>query len=159
MSEPDRLRRAVRALILDAEDRILLVRFEFQDSVFWATPGGGLQDGERNMDALRRELLEEVGLDNPEIGPAVWRRIHLFQLSQEYDGQIEHFHVVRTNAFVPSPKLSWERLRMESVTDLRWWSLEELSNTDQVLVPRQLAELLTSLLTDGPPPALIDVGV
>src|SRR5262245_37208953 len=53
-------RRAVRAVVLDDHDRVLLVRFENAASgeVWWATPGGGVEDGESDENALRRELLE-----------------------------------------------------------------------------------------------------
>ena len=41
-----RLRDAVRALVLDEADRVLLVRFEFPRWVGWATPGGGVNSHE-----------------------------------------------------------------------------------------------------------------
>ena len=37
--------------------------------VFWVTPGGGLEEGEGSKAGLRRELLEETGLESVEIGP------------------------------------------------------------------------------------------
>ncbi len=43
-------------------DEIMLVRFEFPKGTVWSTPGGGLEPGEDHLDALHRELVEEVGL-------------------------------------------------------------------------------------------------
>ena len=57
-----RIRPAARAIVLDPDDRILLVRFEFPDGTFWATPGGGIEPGETPEEAVRRELAEEAGL-------------------------------------------------------------------------------------------------
>jgi 8-oxo-dGTP diphosphatase len=48
--------------ILRAEDRVLLCRHEKGDRSYWLLPGGGVNSGESLVDALHRELLEEVGL-------------------------------------------------------------------------------------------------
>ena len=66
--------------MLDPDDRILLVRFVNPETgeEFWATPGGGLDPGEDFETGLRRELREETGLEDLEIGPVVWTRRHVF---------------------------------------------------------------------------------
>lgn len=119
MTEP-RLRDAVRALVVDPGRRVLLVRFEFPRWTGWATPGGGISPGESDEDALRRELAEETGLDEFDLGPLVWRRTHLFELG-EWDGQVERYYLVRVPEFVPTPRLTWEELNDEYVTAVRWW--------------------------------------
>ena len=48
--------------ILRREDRILLCRHEKGDKGYWLLPGGGVNSGESLVDALHRELLEEVGI-------------------------------------------------------------------------------------------------
>ena len=66
MSEP-RIR--VSAL-LAWRDRILLCRHEKPGKEYWLLPGGGVNSGESLLDALRRELAEEVGIqDVPFEGP------------------------------------------------------------------------------------------
>jgi len=72
-------RNGVRALVLDTNDSVLLVHFSFPPHP-WAPPGGGLEDGESDEDGLRRELAEEVGLDEFELGPLLWTREHDFDL-------------------------------------------------------------------------------
>jgi ADP-ribose pyrophosphatase YjhB (NUDIX family) len=48
--------------ILRWGDRILLVRHEKGGREYWLLPGGGVNAGETLVDALHRELTEEVGI-------------------------------------------------------------------------------------------------
>src|SRR4051794_8133596 len=67
--EARRLRPAVRAVLVDPDDRVLLVRCELAGPHgrydVWGTPGGGVEAGETHADAVRRELLEETGFVLP----------------------------------------------------------------------------------------------
>ncbi|MET0144854.1 MAG: NUDIX domain-containing protein [Ilumatobacteraceae bacterium] len=156
-----RIRPAVRALVLDPDDRVLLVRFEFPTVTVWATPGGGQEAGEDDEATLRRELHEELGLAPDEIGPHVWTRTHEIPfIDGRWDGQRDHVYLVRTEAFEPRPALSWEQLRAERVHELRWWTPTELAAAIDVLfAPRRLPELVAGVIADGPPPTPLDSGV
>ena len=155
-----RIRRAARAVVLDPDDRILLVRFTFPAGDVWATPGGGIDEGESAEDAIRRELTEETGLENVELGPWIWVREHVFPfLDGKWDGQSEQYVLVRTERFDPVPRFTAEQLLAEYVGGLRWWTLTELTASEQLFAPRRLPELLASLLREGPPEEPLDVGV
>ena len=155
-----RPRTGIRALVVDPNERIALVRFEFPARSLWAAPGGGVEQGEDDTATLRRELREELGLELAEpLQACVWVRTHVFPMSS-WDGQTERFYLVRTPPFAIRPALSAEELRDEGVTDLRWWTLEELdAATDVDFAPRRLPTLLRELLRDGPQMEPIDVGV
>jgi 8-oxo-dGTP diphosphatase len=156
---PVRLRSSARAVILDEEDRILLCRFEFRRAgrqfVLWATPGGGVEEGESLLAALRRELREEVGLElDVDPLPHVWHQEALRpDQFAGYDGVINDFFLVRVPAFTPRGSLTDAELAAENVTGLRWWTPAEIAayqGTD-LFGPRNLAQLLAGLLQDGPP--------
>lgn len=175
MSEPSteglRIRRAVRAIVVDPAQRVLLVRFEFPQRTVWALPGGGMEPGETGEQALRRELDEELGLTDLEIGPHVWDRTHIVPfINGRWDGQRDRIHLVEVDAFQPVPRLTWEQLRAENVHEVRWWTLVELRALGDgddagggepavVFAPRRFVELYAALLADGPPAAPIDTGV
>jgi ADP-ribose pyrophosphatase YjhB (NUDIX family) len=154
-----RIREAVRGLLVDPDHRVLLVRFEFPSATRWALPGGGLEAGESHLDALSRELEEEVGLIDATIGPQIWHRLHIVPfLNGEFDGQRDRVHLVECAPFDPEPRLSWEQMRAEFVHELRWWTIDEIGASGAQFVPRELHALLGLLLRDGPPPESIDVG-
>lgn len=48
--------------LLHWKGRVLLIRHEKNGREAWLLPGGGVEAGESLIDALRRELVEEVGL-------------------------------------------------------------------------------------------------
>jgi TDG/mug DNA glycosylase family protein len=147
-------RPAVRALVLDVEDRTLLLRFTTPGGrSFWATPGGALEPGEGEEAALRRELREETGLRDPEVGPVLWTREHVFVWHRVL-GQRERIRLVRVESHRPAPELD---LADEGVVEQRWWTLAELEASSEVFVPRRLPALLRELLERGPPPVPVDV--
>ena len=152
------LRQGVRAVVLDDDNRVLLVHFEFSEWTGWATPGGGVEPGETHEMAIRRELKEEVGLLDVDLGPVIWERTHVFSFA-EYSGQYERFFLVRSSTSVIEPSFSKEQLLAERVTESRWWSVLEIRESREEFAPHRLASLLESLIADGAPDEVVDVGV
>jgi len=159
VSQPN-LREGTRAIILDEHDRLLMVKYIFPSgAVAWGTPGGGLDPDETHEDGIRRELHEELGLTEFELGPHVWNRTHLFPMLTGHDGQRERFFLVRLDHFTPDPSIGWEQMNSEFVYEIRWWTLDEIDASPVRFIPVGLTDRIRDLLRDGPPTSPIDVSV
>jgi len=143
-SEPEP-RAAVRAVVVDAERRVLLVQYEneLRDDRWWGTPGGGKDPGETDEEALRRELREELGLLEYDLGPLAWKHARTFAYRRRLYFQSNHVYLVRVTSHDPRPTIDVEA---EGVVGMRWWTLDELETTDERLAPTALVEHVRTLL-------------
>ncbi len=72
----DAWRIIVVAVIQNTDGEYLICKKPARRGVFpgqWAVPGGGIEPGERMVDALRREVREEVGLEVEAIKPLFFK--------------------------------------------------------------------------------------
>lgn len=137
-------RAAVRALVIDDDDRILLVQYRrpVGDETWWGTPGGGVDPGESDQQALARELQEEVGLHDFELGPVLYEHVGEFPWARQLFRQVNTTYLVRVREHEPRPTID---LAAEGVVDVRWWSRSELEATDAQLAPSNLVERVRNL--------------
>jgi 8-oxo-dGTP pyrophosphatase MutT (NUDIX family) len=144
------VRRAVRVLLLDPDERALL----FQDSDpnigarWWILPGGGIDPGEQELDAVVREIAEETGyvLELAAVqGPLARRRV-VHGFSDVIVEQGETFYAARTQAFEVSVAGHTE-LEQQTLQQHRWWSRRELAGTSEEIWPVRLPEIWDLLAT------------
>lgn len=118
-------RDAVRVVLLDGEDRILLQECGFPDSFedhdinLWITPGGGIDAGESPEQAAEREPKEELGLEGATLEGPIWTRQHTFTFDAKLYRQKEAFYVVRLGSDEVKPT----ELLDSFVVSHRWWTL------------------------------------
>ena len=143
-------RNAVRAILLTPMREVLLLRVRSPDSAdsFWITPGGGQEPEETAVDCLRRELREELGLEQFTLGPLVWRREHTFTWSARRIHQREQYHLIEVPKF--TPRMS-DPVESKTVDALRWWTIRELCETRERLTPALLPSIVSAYVRDGAP--------
>lgn len=160
-------RKSARAILLNDQNQVLLIQHEDTTAVdpahpgvlcYWATPGGGIEVGERSIDALRRELLEELGVTDIAIGRKIGVRNVSLHLPDE--GSVfshETYFMCRVSQTLQLNHAGLSDCERGTFRGIRWWSLEELHNATAILRPGTLPELVeNALCTDSKPIILQD---
>lgn len=142
-----RERKAARLLVISPSRDVLLFKFLHKDGAlagknYWATPGGGLEDGETFHAAAIRELREETGIQvNTVVGPVADRRFSMLLPSGETVFAVEQYFVVHVDSQIISSS-EWTLHETQAMADHHWWSALELRSTGETVWPEALVEML-----------------
>ena len=139
-------RRVSRVVLLDENDRFLLLLTaspRLQTPVVrWLTPGGGVEDHETHAEGAIRELFEETGLRVDSVGEPIWS---IEGQSIFNDGHVQstysEYFVVRTTSFELTNE-NWMDNEFVDITDVRWWTVEELNTSGEKYSPEPLLEVI-----------------
>jgi 8-oxo-dGTP pyrophosphatase MutT (NUDIX family) len=152
---PPQARDGARVVLVDPTGRVLLIHERIEAGTHWLTPGGGREPGESLPRAASRELYEETSLRidlDDEAEP-----VHVVQRSWQWRDarflQTDHFFLVVLDHRPEVAPAALTDMEAETLLGLRWWSVEELRATAEVIEPPDLADLLERLRPAGARPA------
>ncbi|WP_218038065.1 NUDIX hydrolase [Acrocarpospora pleiomorpha] len=142
------LRPAARVIALDDDDNVLL-RYD-ENGGFWATPGGSLDSGEDYPTAVRRELREELGVDDAQVrlGAQIAERSKIHQVGGHDVRQVEKYYLAHLAATAINPARATQP---DTTRARRWWTLDELRDTRETIYPLGLANLIAEIRAAGVP--------
>jgi ADP-ribose pyrophosphatase YjhB (NUDIX family) len=131
----------VRAILLDREGRIALVRHTYLDH--WYLPGGGVKKGESVDAALLRELAEEVGVTDARIE----RVLGVYHSRRE--GKDDHIVIFVAQA---GPDTSAELCRTDlaEIAEAGWFAPDALPTPLSPATARRIAEYRQGVTGTGP---------
>jgi ADP-ribose pyrophosphatase YjhB (NUDIX family) len=129
-------------MLFDEGGAVLLIRFVAMrpdgEFVFWALPGGEIEDGETEAEAAARELREELGIEVPVEGP-VYRDVNQFWHQGEMQDNVDF--LFRACCRRGEPRLTGvtaEEIAM--MREMRWWTVGEVEGSQERIFPAELAE-------------------
>ena len=134
-------------MVFDEDEQLLLVHW--RDPVtgheFVEPPGGVREGGETFEETVRREIAEETGLEDVEVGDLVAEIDHRFTFGgKDYDNH-ERYFVCRLTGDARKPP-SLDPVEDRGIVGIRWIDVDDLAERapDQV-EPPQLLEILRGL--------------
>ena len=144
MSEPLFVRRAARVILLDPDDRVLLMRYDDgpPNGRHWSTPGGGLNAGEEYPAAALRELEEETGWSDVRLIGEVVRRSFEMSYGGRTVRQVERLYLARTEQARRAIRGVEAMHAADGIAAWRWWTMAELEATDEEIWPADLVNII-----------------
>lgn len=148
------MRLSAKGFVVDPAGRLLLL--DCVDPArpgvrWWELPGGGLEAGEDEVEALVRELVEETGIvvGRSAVGTLQWTQESTFQHRGTRRWARCHGYVVRVPsaaADAAAEGLALTDDEQGTILGQRWWTADELALTADRFFPRELPAVAVRVL-------------
>jgi 8-oxo-dGTP pyrophosphatase MutT (NUDIX family) len=145
-----RERLTARVLLLDAQGRILLMKGRLPGAPdapgAWFTVGGGVEAGESLEEAALREIREETGFADVDLGPLLWEAEVIRHDRKGRPVLIREVFILARCAGGEPSRAGWQALEREFIDDIRWWTQTDLAACAEPVFPPDLAARLAAIL-------------
>ena len=151
-----KVRAAARVVLMNSEGKAFLLKAQDLNdasNTWWLTCGGGAQLGETPAQTAARELAEEAGIDcEPAdlIGPLAQLKT-VMEFSSHTLHQDEIFFGLVDDTGVDFDGAVWTDMEKRTIIDARWWSREEIEQTEERIYPKQLCTLMDIVMSGEAP--------
>tara|TARA_B100001778_G_scaffold217801_1_gene180484 strand:+ start:1612 stop:2115 length:504 start_codon:yes stop_codon:yes gene_type:complete len=154
-------RPAARVVLLDEAKRVFLMHgsdpMRPEKGTWWEIPGGGIEPGETSQEAASRELYEECGFRDVEVGPCIWTQYVEFDFAMYHFKSDERIHIAHTSESSEWDPQGLEALEAAAFDDAQWWSIDDLEAAQVQTLPNRLLEFLPSIIAGNMPAEPIDI--
>jgi 8-oxo-dGTP pyrophosphatase MutT (NUDIX family) len=164
-----KIRYTVRALLFNPAGEVLLFKYRNDPNIhnvgkppmnsdYWGTVGGGMEDGESEEAAIRREIAEETGHQNITLGPLVWHR----KVDLVFYGDLLHVDEKYFIAHTPQTDISiagHTQIERKFVAETRWWTASAIEETDEKIFPAVLPQHIRALAARAYPQNILQIDV
>lgn len=156
-----KIRNSVKIILLNSKNELLLLSTDDKsiknkdgnyNGKFWQLVGGKIEEGETPIEAAKRELFEETGLNESDVifGDIVWKG----ELDLNMKGSMTHINQCFIYAKTKKESVTLKNLTNEEkpvIKSLEWLSLEQIKNSNDIIYPVVLPEYLPDIINGNFP--------
>lgn len=108
-----------RVVVINEQKEVLLLKSVLSNTSRWSLPGGGLDRNEQAVEAARRELREETGINLPVSSFTFVRRIERSELGLGFIAEVFTAQCKKSDLPVVA-------VNPKEIATIEWFSLDEL---------------------------------
>ena len=144
------IRITARVVVINDENKILLLKIKDGANHCWLTPGGKMEEGETALETAKRELFEETGIQSADFMEShAWYCEHVITINKVPTLLKEHIFL----AYVKTSDVHFENLldyERDEIMNYWWWNISEFIEKKEAMHPQNLAlDIQTFLERNG----------